>query len=145
MIQQNPERSRAPHAGPGVTTTTTPRATRLTSRKKRKRKKKNRRARATTLTRGRAATNEGRPLSVEGSAPSAPRTPEAQAASVGERVGVALALLAVVLAVLVARAVAALALARERTPARNRVVLVQVAAVPADPVVHFAHASFFFG
>src|SRR2546421_296682 len=71
MIQQNPEPSRAPRARREVITTTTPRATRLTSRKK---AKKNRRAKATTAkagvttaktrlttaaARGRAATGEG--------------------------------------------------------------------------------------
>src|SRR5438105_765368 len=71
-----------------------------------------------------------------------PRAPQVQPAAVGERVGVALALLAVVLTVLVARAVAALAaLVRERAPARDRVVLVQMAAVPANPIVHAALTS----
>src|ERR1041385_4642808 len=71
-----------------------------------------------------------------------PCAPQVQPAAVGERVGVALALLAVVLAVLVARAVAALAaLTRERASARDSVVLVQMTAVPADPIVHNASPS----
>src|ERR1700749_3054948 len=70
---------------------------------------------------------------------SAARAPEIQTAAVGERVRVAFALLAVVFAVLVARAVAALAVVLERASARNRVLLVQVAAVPANSVVHVVH------
>jgi hypothetical protein len=65
---------------------------------------------------------------------------EVEPAPVGERVGVALALLAAVLAVFVPRAIATLAaLGHERAPARNRVILLQVAAVPTDLVAHVAH------
>ncbi len=72
--------------------------------------------------------------------PLTPRPPLADPPAVGERVRVALALLAVVLAVLVAGAVATLlALAPERAPARDGVVLMQMAAVPTRPVVHVAH------
>src|SRR4030095_9934448 len=64
-------------------------------------------------------------------------SPQVEPAPVGERVGVALTLLAVVLAVLVARAVAALRpFGRERAPARDCVMRLQMAAVPADPLVH---------
>src|SRR2546423_15117558 len=136
MIQQNPRASRAPRARRAATTTTTRPATKSTARRaKRATKKASRRALKTTPT----GSAEGRP------APASPSNlmslaPQVQPAAVRERVGVALALLAGVLAVLVARAVAALAaLARERAPARDGGVLVQMTAVPADPVVHFPH------
>ena len=64
------------------------------------------------------------------------RPPVGEPPPVGERVQVALALLPEVLAVLVARAVAPLLSARERAAARDSVVLVQVPAVPARPIVH---------
>src|ERR1051326_5887267 len=139
MIQQNPRASRAPRARRAATTTTTPRATRSTAPKTKRTTPKTNRPAAQRNDEGeRGGIRKG--YGASSRAELMPCAPQVQPAPVGERVGVALALLAVVLAVLVARAVATLAaLARKRAPARDSVVLVQMTAVPADPVVHFPH------
>src|SRR5437763_5642918 len=143
MIQQNPRASRAPRAKTAATTTTTRPATRSTARRTKKAKRTRAKANSRPAKRNETGLIQRREaLTVSFSF----ALPQVQPAAVGERVGVALALLAVVFAVLVARAVAALAaIARERAPARDGVVLVQMTAVPADPVVHFPHPRNVFG